>query len=411
MTRERQHSQQVLVAAQLALALLLLVGAGLMIRSFQALRSVIPGFTEPERVQTFSMSIPATVVSDPAIVTRMQHQILDSTAAIPGVSSAAFTTRLPMGSGRSSSALLVEVGQDAQPPAPNRAPPNRQIKIVSPGSFQTLGTPLVAGRDFTWTDVHDMRDVAMVSENLARELFGSPEAALGRRIRELYHRNARWQEIVGVAGDVHDDGVDRPTPPTVYWPVHADEHILSDYEARRVSFAVRTDRAGTAGLMDRVREAVASVSATLPIAQIRTLDDLYRRSMARTSFTLVMLGIAAIMAALLAVSGIYGVTAYAVSQRRREVGIRQALGAQPSDIQWLFLRRGLVLVGVGTAIGLGSAVSVTRLIESLIFGTSPRDPIAFAATSFVLATVAMLATYLPIRRAVASPPVETLREG
>jgi predicted permease len=406
LTRERQRSQQGLVAAQVALALVLLVSAGLMIRSFQALRRVDPGFTEPRRVQTFSISIPETMVAEPERVTRMQQAVLNEIAAVPGVTSAAFTTRLPMGSDRSSTALAIEGRADD-----GRTPPNRQVKIVSPGMFQTLGTPLVAGRDFTWTDLYDMRDVAVVSENLARELWGSPETALGKRVREHYAATSPWREVVGVAGDVHDDGADQPAPETIYWPAQPLEELLSmsGYQSRRVSVAVRTEGAGTASLLGRVREAVWSVSPSLPLAQVRTLDDVYDQSMARTSFTLVMLAIAGAMALLLGVSGLYGVIAYAVSQRRREIGIRLALGAQASEIRGLFVRRGLVLVGIGVAIGLGGAVGFTRLMQSLLFGISPLDPIAFTATPIVLVAAAILASYLPARRAAAVDPVETMR--
>jgi putative ABC transport system permease protein len=277
--------------------------------------------------------------------------------------------------------------------------------------FQTLGTPLVAGRDFTWTDLYDMRDVAIVSENLARELWGSPEAALGRRVREYYVAGSSWREVVGVAGDVYDDGADRRPPATIYWPAQPHEQFLgmSGYQARRVSVAIRTDRAGTESLLNQVREAVWSVSATLPLAQVRTLNEVYDQSMARTSFTLVMLAIAGTMALLLGVSGLYGVIAYAVSQRRREIGIRLALGAQSREIRGLFVRRGLVLVSTGLAIGLGGALSLTRLMESLLFGISPLDPVTFTAMPVVLAAAAVLASYLPARRAAAVDPVETLR--
>jgi predicted permease len=406
LTRERQRSQQALVAAQVALALVLLVSAGLMIRSFQALRRVDPGFTQPQRVQTFTISIPATMVADPERVTRMQHEVLDKIAVIPSVASAAFTTRLPMGSDRSSAALTVEGKVDD-----GRTPPNRQVKIISPGMFQTLGTPLVAGRDFTWTDLYDMRDVAIISENLARELWGSPAAAVGKRIREYYAARAPWWEIVGVAGDVYDDGADRRPPGTVYWPAQPHEQLLgiSGYQARRVSVAIRTERAGTESLLNQVREAVWSVNANLPLAQVRTLGEVYDQSMARTSFTLVMLAIAGAMALLLGVLGLYGVISYAVSQRRREIGIRVALGAQPRDIRGLFMRRGLILAGIGVAIGLGGAAGFTQVMQSLLFGISPLDPITFTAMPVVLAAAAVLASYLPARRAVAVDPVETMR--
>jgi ABC-type antimicrobial peptide transport system permease subunit len=177
----------------------------------------------------------------------------------------------------------------------------------------------------------------------------------------------------------------------------------------RVSVAIRSERAGTDSLLNQVREAVWSVSADLPLAQVRTLDEIFDQSMARTSFTLVMLAIAGAMALLLGVTGLYGVIAYAVSQRRREIGIRLALGAQAHEIRGLFVRRGLVVVGIGVAIGLGGALGFTRLMESLLFGISPLDPITFAAMPILLAVAAMLASYLPARRAVKVDPVETLR--
>ena len=285
------------------------------------------------------------------------------------------------------------------------------VKIVSPGLFRTLGIALVAGRDFTWTDVYEKRPVAIISENLARELFGSSTAALAKRVREYYDTTAPWLEIVGVAGNVLDDGADRPAPATIYWPAQPDERLLSmsGYQSRRVTVAVRTQRAGTQDMASQLREAVWSVSGTLPLAQLRTLDAVYDRSMARTAFTLVMLAIGGVMALLLGTSGTYGVVAYAVSRRRREIGIRIALGAQPADIRRLFMQRGLVVAATGVAIGLAIAAGVTRLMQALLFGIDSLDPLTFAATSLVLAGAAVLASYLPARSAAALDPVETLR--
>jgi predicted permease len=357
-------------------------------------------------VQTFSISIPPTLVAEPERVTRLQQNVLTRVAAISEVESAGFTTRLPMGSDRSSSALAVE-GR----PEDGRTPPNRQVKIVSPGTFDTLGTRLVAGRDFTWTDIYGARDLAIVSENLARELWGTPEAALGKRVREYYVAGSPWQEIVGVVGDVHDDGADRRPPATVYWPAQPREELqgASGYQSRRVSIAIRTGRAGTESLLRDVREAVWSISPDLPLAQVRTLNDVFDQSMARTSFTLVMLAIAGGMALLLGLSGLYGVIAYAVSRRRREIGIRMALGAQARQVRRLFLLRGLLMGAAGLAIGLAGALGMTRLMASLLFGISPLDPLTFTTMPVVLAAAAMLASYLPARRAAAVDPVETLR--
>jgi predicted permease len=406
LNREQLRSHQVLVAGQIALALLLLVCAGLMTRSFQALRAVRPGFTAADQVQTFSLAIPATAVPEPDRVARMQHDIVERLAAIPGVASVAFTTRLPMGSDRSSAALIVEGLADD-----GRTPPNRQIKVVSPDLFRTQGTPLIAGRDVTWSDVHGGRRMAIVSENLALELWGSPAAALGRRIREYYVAGSPWWEVVGVVADVHDDGPDRPPPATVYWPAIPDDALQSmdGYQSRRVSMAIRTERAGTAALIDQVGEAVWSVNATLPLAQVRTLEDVYAASTARTSFTLVLLAIAGAMALMLSVSGLYGVIAYAVSRRRREIGIRLALGATAPTIRWLFLRRGLLVVIAGVTIGVVGAVAVTQTMEALLYGVRPLDPITFVVVPLVLAAVAALATDLPARRATTVDPAETLR--
>jgi predicted permease len=285
---------------------------------------------------------------------------------------------------------------------------SRQIRFVSPGLFQTLGTPLVEGRDFTWTDVHDTRDVAIVSENFARELWGSPAAAIGKRLRQ---GAGPWYDVVGVAHDIHDNGVDRPPPAMVFLParLHAPIFGLPGYLARQVTVAIRSDRAGTQSFLEQVHEAVWSVNATLPLAKVRTLGDVYDRSMAPTSFTLVLLAIAGTMALLLSICGIYGVIAYAVSQRRREIGIRLALGAKAPDIRRLFMRRGLILAGLGVAVGLGGAAGFTPVMRSLLFGVGPLDPIAFATAPLVLVSAAVLASYLPARRAVAVDPVETLR--
>jgi predicted permease len=401
LSRERQRPQHVLVILQVALALVLLVSAGLMIRSVQALLRVDPGFSQPQHVLTFGISIPQGP-ADMERETRLRQQILERLATLPGVTSAAFTTRLPMDpSDRWSAALSAEGIPDD-----GRTPPNHQVKVISPGMFRALGIPLVAGRDFTWTDLYDFRNVAIISENLARSLWGSPEAALGRRLRQYYAQQDPWREIIGVAGDVHDDGAHRQPPTTIYWPALLN---TPGYQPRRVSVAIRTERAGLESLVAEMRETVWSLNPRLPLSDVRTLDTLYDQSLAQTSFTLVMLAMAGAMALLLGMCGIYGVIAYSASRRRREIGIRLALGAQPRAIRGLFVRQGLVVVGLGVAIGLGAAVGFTRLMQSLLFGISPLDRLTFTAMPVVLAATAVLASYLSARRAVAVDPVETLR--
>jgi predicted permease len=404
LTRERQHSQHALVAVQMALALVMLVSSVLMIRSFHALRRVEPGFTQPARVQTFSVSIPESEVAEPERVTRLQHEMLNRVAAIPAVASVAFTSRLPMDtSGRTSSRLFTETKGDDR-----SSRPSRQIRFISPGLFRTLGTTLIAGGDFTWIDILERRDVAIVSESLAREMWGSPAAALGKRIRE---GNGVWRDVLGVTRDLFDEGVHQRATPTLFLParLHTKTLGLPSFLSRQVIFVVRSERAGTEGLLNQVRETVWSLNANLPLAQVRTLGEVYDQSMARTSFALVILVIAGVMALLLGVIGLFGVISYAVSQRRREIGIRLALGAQVTDIRRLFMRRGLVLAGIGVAIGLGGAAGSTRLMRSLLFGISPLDPITFATVPVVLGAAAVLASYLPARRAAVVDPIETLR--
>jgi predicted permease len=406
MTRERQRSQQLLVSAQMALALMLLVGAGLMIRSFHTLRHTAPGFTSPQTLQTFSIAITPALVPEPERVTRMQEDMLQRLAALPGVSSVAFASRMPMGIDRSSSALTAKGRADN-----GRTPPNHQVKVASPELFRTQGTPLIAGRDFTWADVHGTRDIAIVSDNLARELWGSAEAAIGQFVREYYDKGSPWREVVGVVGNVHDDGVHVNAPTTVYFPVQPVQRIfgIPGFHTRRITFVVRSDRAGTPEFLEQVRRAVSSVSASIPISQVTRLEEPYRRSMARTAFTLLMLAVAGTMALLLGMCGIYGVISYAVSQRRREIGIRLALGAPLPAVRGLFIRRGVTIGAIGLVIGLAGAFAVTRLMKSLLYGVTPLDPMTFVAMPVVLAAAALLASYLPARAATTVNPVETMR--
>lgn len=406
LTRDRQRSQQTLVTAQVALALVLLVSAGLMIRSFQALRGVDPGFTRPETLQTFTIAMLPAVVREPERLAQVQEDLVARIGALPGVSAAAFATRMPMGPDRASSALTVKGRPDD-----GRTPPNHHVKLISPGLFRTQGTPVIAGRDFTWAELHDGRQVAILAKSLARELWGSPDAALGQLLREYYDGRSPWREVIGVVADVHDDGADRPAPTTLYLPAHPIQRVfgLGGFQTRRITLAVRTERAGRPELLDEVRRAVWSVNPTIPLADVRTLDEAYGRSMARTSFTLVLLAIAGTLALLLGLSGIYGVISYAVLQRRREIGIRLALGAPPLDVQRLFVRRGVWLGAIGLVIGLAGAAGAARLMESVLFGVTPLDPMTFAAMPLVLAAAAVVASYLPARAAMRVDPVETMR--
>jgi predicted permease len=403
-SRERHRARNILVVAQVAMALVLLISAGLMIRTFQALRTVEPGFTHPELLQTIRISIPFLLVAGPERVTRTQNDIADKLAAIPGVTSVGFTSAMPM---EGVEPNWDEIVAEGQPDAAIQNPPLRLFKNVSPEFFRTAGTKMVAGRELTWIDVYGLRPGAMVSENLARELWGTPSAAVGKRFREF----RRWWEVIGVVQDVHENGVQSKAPAIVYWP-----SIMNDLygpgtldTVRTVTFAVRSDRTGNEGFLNEVRQAVWSVNASLPVASVRSMQEIYGQALARTSFTLVMLGIAGAMALVLGIVGIYGVMSYAVSQRRREIGIRLALGAQQSELRRMFVLSAMTLAGIGVAIGLAAAVALMRLMKSLLFGISPLDPLTYVAVPIVLVSAAVLASYLPARRAAAVDPVEALR--
>jgi len=404
--RERHRARNILVVAQVAMALVLLVSAGLMIRTFQALRTVEPGFTQAGHLQTVRISIPASLVANPERVTRIQNAIVDQLAAIPGVTSAAFASAMPMEGIEPNWDDILAEGKTY---AAGEIPPLRMFQYVSPGFFHAAGTRMVAGRDLTWTDVYGLRHAAMVSENLARELWGTPSAAVGKRFRS--DPSAPWWEVIGVVQDVRENGVHDPAPEIVYWPSMLDNlYGPGPLDAvRSVTFVVRSERTGTAGFLNQIRQAVWSVNANLPLASVRTMQEVYDRSLARTSFTLVMLGIAGAMALSLGIVGIYGVISYTVSQRRREIGIRLALGAPQGELKRMFVRHALALAAIGVAIGLGTAAALMRLMKSLLFGISPLDPLTYAAVPVVLAAAAALASYLPARRAAAVDPVEALR--
>ena len=406
--RERHRSRHFLVVVQVALALVLLIGSGLMIRTFQHLRSVPPGFTHPEEIQILHAMIPMAIAKEPERVMRMQHEILDRLAAIPGVTSVGFGSRAPLES------FLVNANPiDAEDKtfAQDQMKPLRQIRRIAPGYFKTMGTRVVAGRDFTWTDLYDGRRVAIVSENLAREWWGDPGAALGKRIREIGPADP-WRDIVGVVENVYDDGVHVKPPEFAYWPALMDRYIWGGENGDAVvsgMFALRSNRAGTEGLLAEAQQAIWSVNGRQPVFLVTTLKTLYDQSMARTSFTLVMLAIAGGMGLVLGIVGIYGVIAYVVSQRIREIGIRTALGAQPAGLLRMFVRHGLRLVGIGAALGLVAAAGLTRLMSSLLFGVTALDPVTYTSVSALLIAAGVLASYLPARRAIAVDPIQALR--
>ncbi len=275
-----------------------------------------------------------------------------------------------------------------------------------------MGIPLVAGRDFDWADVDSGRPVAVVSKALARELWGTPEDALGKRLRpgnDDGTGRGPWREVVGVAADVHDDSLLDSRPAVAYWPA-----TLKDFwqpglsSSNFIALVMRSTRSGTAAFAREIERAVWSVNSSVPLALTRTMQERVDAELSRPSFALVMLSIAGVAALVLGVVGLYGMLSYTVSQRRREIAILLALGAQQGAVTRKFVRQGLVLAAIGVAIGLGVAAGVTRLMTALLYDVRALDPLTYAAVTLVLAVAAALASWIPARRAAAVDPAEAL---
>ena len=404
MSRDRLRTQGMLVVVQVGLALVLLVGAGLMIRTFQKLSQVDAGFERPEEIQTVRIDVPAPVAPDPQRVLRMQNDIKDKLAALPGVSSVASVSSTPM-SGNAVDLLTPEGRVFTE----NDRPRLTQFKFVSPDYFATAGITLVKGRDITWTDTYEKRAVVLISENLAQREWGSVENALGKRLRGGFVSDD-WREIVGVVGNVRDSGLTEALTELVYVPLLVDRfQNIPTRVQRSVAYLIRSPRTGAEGFLDEVRETLRSVNPTLIPWRPLVMTDIFRDSTERTSFALAMLAIAGVMALLLGVIGIYGAISYGVSRRLREVGIRIALGAQHHEVQRMFLLRGLGLTALGVWAGLGGAAALSGWMSSLLFEVSPLDPATYAAVSLLLVLAALLASYIPSRRATRIDPMNSLR--
>ena len=403
-SKESNRARNTLVVLQMALAVILLISSGLMIRTFLALRNVQPGFTSPAELQTIRVFVPDAQVKEPERVLRMFQEIERKLSEVPGVSSVAFANSVPTDNNNSTDLLYAEDRTYRE----GQLPPLRRFKFVTPGFFQTMGTPLITGRDFIWADIYDKRPVVMISDNMAREMWHDPRTALGKRIRE--GMKDEWREVIGVVADVHHDGSDQKAPTTVYWPIMMSNFWgNATFLQRGVTYTIRSNRAGAGSFLTQVRQAVWSVDPDVPIAGVRTMKEIYDRSMVRTSFTLVMLAIAGGMALLLGIVGIYGVISYSVSQRTRELGIRIALGAQQSTLKAMVVRHGLLLAVIGVVAGLVAAAALTRIMSSLLFGISALDPLTYIVVSLGLMGAAALASYMPAHRASRINPVEALR--
>lgn len=399
--RERHRARNVLVVSQMALALILLVGSGLMLRSFQALRSVDPGF-EPEGVLTVRISLPLAEYQDVDGVLAFHDQLRDRISALSGVVSVGASTGIPMGDNQSHNGTWFE----DFPLQPDAVPAILTTNRVTEGYFETMGIELASGRYIDRFDKLDRTGVLVVNRALAEQYWpgGSP---IGRRLTQ-YGPGQPWKTIVGVVDDVRIDGADQDVPPTVYFPVIDVFDSGEEGVVRTLTYVIRSAGLPSA-LLPSVREAIWAMDPNLPLAQVRTMEEVVGRSMVRTSFTMLLLGIAAVVALILGTVGIYGVISYVVSQRTREIGVRIAVGAGTEDVSRMVLGQGFVLAGIGIGLGLLGAVAITRVMEALLFGVSATDPLTYGAVSLLLTLVALAACYFPARRAARIDPVEALR--
>ena len=397
--RERHRVRSGLVVTQVALALVLLVGSGLMLRSFIALRRVDPGF-ESEGSMTFSLALPRAEYPEPGRVLDFHRRLNDRLAAIPGVQKVGMINGLPLAGAKSASPM-----EPVDRPFPeDELGPLVEQRQVTPGYFDAMSIPLIDGRGIEWDDQADQLRGAVISAALARAFWPS-ESAVGRQIRRQGAEHS-W-EVVGVAEDVRFDDVQEEPMALIYLPALAG----SPEEPAAAYFMDVVVRVGgdPLGVVASVREALQTVDPRLPMINPRTLTSIVEDSMAATSFTVLLLGIAAAVALLLGTVGIYGVISYIVSRRTQEIGVRLALGAPAPAVLRGVMAQGLRLTGIGVAIGLLGAWGVSRGLGSLLYGVEATDPLTFAATAGLLSTVALLATWIPARRAARLDPVEALR--
>ena len=400
--RERQFARRGLVVVQVALALTLLVGSGLAVRSFQRLAAVDPGF-DPVDVLTFGLALPERDYETADARLGFHRQVVDRLRALPGVVDASAASTVPLGGEMSGSGHSIE----GRPLADGEVPPVFMIKRAAPGYFDALRIGLVEGRVFDRLDGEREAPVAIVSRSLARTHWPG-ESALGKGIRvggPPDEEGEEWARIVGVVDDVHEIALHEDPPEMAYYPLPGITRGEGVPAAMR--YVVRAPNAAT--LSGPVREVVRGLDPTLPIAGIETLETLVGRARGERAFVMILLAISAALALLLGSVGLYGVVSYMVAQRRREIAVRMAVGAQVTDVRRLVLTEAGGLALLGTVVGVGAAVALTRRLQALLFETSPLDPLVFVAVSTLLVGVCLLASWLPARRASRIEPLAALR--
>ncbi|MFN8058849.1 MAG: ABC transporter permease [Vicinamibacterales bacterium] len=397
--RDRHHARHLLVASQVALALVLLVGSGLMARTFWQLRAVQPGF-DATHALAFRVALPAATYPTQDDSVRFFARAIDEVANVAGVEAVSVASKIPLDEpGRFDSAVFVE----DQPLADGQLPGIHPVTFVTPDFFKAAGIPFLAGRTFGRPDPPNVIYEALASRAFA-ERYWPDGNVIGRRVR-IYSNGGAWYTIVGLVGDVRGKTLQDPAEQMLYCPIlPADPR----WSARDLAFVVRTtaDPTTTAGA---VRNVIKGLDASLPLYRVRPLTDVLAQASSRTSFTFMLLGCASLVALVLGAIGLFGVLSYVVSLRTREMGIRLALGAQPRDVRLLVSRQALAVSLVGIVVGLAGALALSRFLATLLFEVSPMDPLVLSAATMVLLGVAVVASWMPARRAAAVDPTHALR--
>jgi putative ABC transport system permease protein len=400
--RRQQRFRGALAGAEVALSVVLVIGATLMIRTFAELSRIDPGF-DAGGVLTFSVSLPPAQYPEPEARIRFIAGLVDRLESLPGVRDAGAARMLPLRGRLGGGSIQVE---DAEPLRPGEGWPNARWQVVTPGYFAALGYERAAGRTLEPTDRAGTLPVVVVNETMAA-LFWPGETAVGKRVRTT-NTDVPWFTIVGVVRDVRHNGlIDTPSP-TVYFPLEQ-VPLTRTFTPTTMSLAVST-AANPLVLVGAAREAVGSLDPSLPVAAVSTMDDVVSDALAQPRFTTTLLAVFAAVALVLAIIGIYGLLSYTVSQQRREIGIRMALGATTTLVLSLVVWKGMRLALYGLVAGVIASLFMTRLLESLLFGVRPLDPVTFVFVPALFTFVALAATYIPARRATGVEPMLVLRQ-
>ncbi len=396
----RNRVRSLLIVCEVALSVLVLIGAGLLVKSFLRLREVNPGF-DPRHVLTTSLSLGVARYPQGEQQRDFFQKILQRIRALPGIESAGVINPLPFGGSSSSNTFTIE----GRPPLDPGETPHSYYRAISPDYFRTMGIPLLKGRAFTERDVKDQPPVLIINETLARRFFAG-EDPLGKRIiigfDPIDNPNSPPREIVGVVGDVRHAGLDVKSGAEYYVPyLQAPE--------RNMDLVVRATPGSPPSTAASIRSAIREVDKDQYIPDIQPMEQLLAESVARRRFSMLLTGLFAALALTLAAVGIYGVISYSVTQRTHEIGVRIALGARTQDVLRLVVGQGMILTSIGVAVGVAVALVVTRVMVSLLYGVSATDPTTFAGISLLLTMVALVACYIPARRATKVDPMVALR--